>query len=66
MDARLVVVDKTFVLCCASCVVLEYLFKDPNVLSFDDTSTATPGQAGLPAEFKHINKRRKRNLQGFP
>ncbi len=28
--------------------------------------TATPGQAGLPAEFKHINKRRKRNLQGFP
>ncbi|GAA0160458.1 hypothetical protein LIER_17007 [Lithospermum erythrorhizon] len=29
-------------------------------------TTATPGQAGLPAEFKHINKRRKRNLQGFP
>lgn len=29
-------------------------------------SDATPGQAGLPAEFKHINKRRKRNLQGFP
>ena len=29
-------------------------------------SNATPGQAGLPAEFKHINKRRKRNLQGFP
>ncbi|CAL8988854.1 unnamed protein product, partial [Prunus brigantina] len=27
---------------------------------------ATPGRAGLPAEFKHINKRRKRNLQGFP
>ncbi|KAJ6820571.1 hornerin-like [Iris pallida] len=27
---------------------------------------ATPGQAGLPAEFKHINKRRRRNLQGFP
>ncbi|KAK9085633.1 hypothetical protein Sjap_026044 [Stephania japonica] len=24
-------------------------------------SNATPGQAGLPAEFKHINKRRKRN-----
>lgn len=24
-------------------------------------SIATPGQAGLPAEFKHINKRRKRN-----
>ena len=22
---------------------------------------ATSGQAGLPAEFKHINKRRKRN-----
>lgn len=31
-----------------------------------DASTATPGQAGLPAEFKHINKRRRRNLQGFP
>ena len=29
-------------------------------------SNATPGQAGLPAEFKHINKRRRRNLQGFP
>lgn len=28
--------------------------------------TATPGQAGLPAEFKHINKRRRRNLRGFP
>ena len=27
---------------------------------------ATPGQAGPPAEFKHINKRRKRNLPGFP
>lgn len=32
----------------------------------DAPSTATPGQAGSPAEFKHINKRRKRNLQGFP
>ncbi|KAK4605624.1 hypothetical protein RGQ29_000076 [Quercus rubra] len=32
----------------------------------DGASNATPGQAGLPAEFKHINKRRKRNLQGFP
>ncbi|KAJ7942541.1 hypothetical protein O6P43_030184 [Quillaja saponaria] len=31
-----------------------------------NTIEATPGQAGLPAEFKHINKRRKRNLQGFP
>jgi hypothetical protein len=29
-------------------------------------TVATPGQAGLPAEFKHINKRRKRNLPGFP
>lgn len=28
--------------------------------------TVTPGQSGIPAEFKHINKRRKRNLQGFP
>jgi hypothetical protein len=28
--------------------------------------TATPGQSGPPAEFKHINKRRRRNLQGFP
>lgn len=32
----------------------------------DDARIATPGQAGLPAEFKHINKRRKRNLPGFP
>jgi len=30
------------------------------------TPNATPGQAGLPTEFKRINKRRKRNLQGFP
>jgi hypothetical protein len=29
-------------------------------------SLATPGQVRPPAEFKHINKRRKRNLQGFP
>ncbi len=27
---------------------------------------ATPGQAGPPAELKHINKRRRRNLRGFP
>ena len=31
-----------------------------------DARIATPGQAGSPAEFKHINKRRKRNLPGFP
>lgn len=35
-------------------------------ISFSCLSFATPGQARLPAEFKHINKRRKRNLQGFP
>lgn len=29
-------------------------------------SFETPGQAGLPAEFKHINKRRKRNQPGLP
>ncbi|KAI9390756.1 hypothetical protein POPTR_008G224165v4 [Populus trichocarpa] len=34
--------------------------------SATDALVATPGQAGLRAEFKHINKRRKRNLQGFP
>jgi hypothetical protein len=28
--------------------------------------TMTLGQSGLPAQFKYINKRRKRNLQGFP
>ena len=39
---------------------------DPDASSSDVAPTATPGQAGLPAEFKHINKRRKRNLQGFP
>lgn len=27
---------------------------------------ATPGWARPPAEFKHINKRRRRNLRGFP
>ena len=39
--------------------------KDP-LNGAHDAPTATPGQAGLPAEFKHINKRRRRNLQGFP
>lgn len=39
--------------------------KDP-LHGAHDAPTATPGQAGLPAEFKHINKRRRRNLQGFP
>ncbi len=27
----------------------------------EDAFIETSGQAGLPAEFKHINKRRKRN-----
>nr|GEW16305.1 hypothetical protein [Tanacetum cinerariifolium] len=44
----------------------EKLFKYPQCVVLDDASTATPGQAGLPAEFKHINKRRERNLQGIP
>jgi hypothetical protein len=39
--------------------------KDPKNRALD-ALTATPSQAGLPAEFKHINKRRRRNLQGFP
>lgn len=65
-NARLVVVVKAFVSSRASLAAREALSKDPNVSSRDDASTATPGQAGLPAEFKHINKRRKRNLQGFP
>ena len=42
-----------------------YGLKDPKNGALD-ASTATPSQAGLPAEFKHINKRRRRNLQGFP
>ncbi|KAI3664115.1 hypothetical protein L6452_45001 [Arctium lappa] len=63
-DARLVVVVKAFVSSRAD--AREALSNDPNVSSCNDASTATPGQAGLPAEFKHINKRRKRNLQGFP
>lgn len=66
MDTRQVVVDKTLVSCCVSRLVSEDLVKHPNASSYDEASTATPGQAGLPAEFKHINKRRKRNLQGFP
>lgn len=65
-DARLVVVVKAFVSSRVSLAAREALSKDPNASSRDDASTATPGQAGLPAEFKHINKRRKRNLQGFP
>lgn len=28
--------------------------------------TLTSNQVGLPAELKHINKRRKRNQQGLP
>lgn len=39
---------------------------DPEVFAESTKTVATPGQAGLPAEFKHINKRRRRNLQGFP
>ena len=38
----------------------------PCVCRLGSVPNTTPGQAGLPAEFKHINKRRKRNLQGFP
>lgn len=66
MDTRQVVVDKTLVSCRVSLLVSEDLVKYPNAPCYDGASTATPGQAGLPAEFKHINKRRKRNLQGFP
>lgn len=40
--------------------------KDPKAPRIVCVLIVTPGQAGLPAEFKHINKRRKRNLQGFP
>ena len=31
----------------------------------DGVRIAISGQAGLSAEFKYINKRRKRNLSGF-
>ena len=40
--------------------------RDARCSRFGGAFNATPGQAGLPAEFKHINKRRKRNLRGFP
>ena len=40
--------------------------RGPFARPLGDARFATPGQAGLPAEFKHINKRRKRNLPGFP
>ena len=46
-------------------VVRELPGTDPNAF-LESAAHATPGQAGLPAEFKHINKRRKRNLPGFP
>ena len=65
VDAQLVVVEKTFVLCCVVSYEGSSHFR-PYCIVKNDISTATPGQAGLPAEFKHINKRRKRNLQGFP
>ena len=59
-----VVVVKPLRCCCA------LLFSPSTPLTLmhcvSNASTATPGQAGLPAEFKHINKRRRRNLQGFP
>jgi hypothetical protein len=45
---------------CGSC-------KEPNPTdAHERPRTTTPGQAGPPAEFKHINKRRRRNLRGFP
>lgn len=49
---------------CAVEMMPDAYFKDPRALDSywcQVPSTATPGQAGLPAEFKHINKRRKRN-----
>jgi hypothetical protein len=65
VDTRLVVVEQTLVF-----IVCHELLGSPHQRPFvsfsDGASTATPGQTGLPAEFKHINKRRKRNLQGFP
>lgn len=52
--------------CPVTCVVrLSGLLQTP-LRQSSGASNATPGQAGIPAEFKHINKRRKRNLQGFP
>lgn len=45
-----------------------YLTNDPSpsVGRWTSAWNATPGWARPPAEFKHINKRRRRNLQGFP
>ena len=65
-DARLVVVEQTLVLIVCRELLGKPSPKTPLHCFLDGASTATPGQAGLPAEFKHINKRRKRNLQGFP
>lgn len=38
----------------------------PSPVRHEVAWNATPGWARPPAEFKHINKRRKRNLRGFP
>lgn len=50
---------------CPSCAFVAHRGLE-KMLGSGSAFNATPGQAGLPAEFKHINKRRKRNLQGFP
>lgn len=38
-----------------------FVLHDPFCIRPGDVHSETSGQAGLPAEFKHINKRRKRN-----
>ena len=64
-DAAGVVGDLALLPQCIRRVADVMASKDP-MNGAHDAPTATPGQAGLPAEFKHINKRRRRNLQGFP
>ena len=63
--SRQAVVDNLSALV-ASCPSVPLRAPNPQRATSNRACIATPGQAGLPAEFKHINKRRKRNLQGFP
>ena len=37
-----------------------------NIVPNDNVLDATPGQAGLPAEFKHINKWKEKKLTRIP
>lgn len=47
--------------CCRDVAESQRTATTPRAPRIAGPPNATPGQSGLPAEFKHINKRRKRN-----